>query len=74
MIKKQSYQDDKIIEAKCDCCDEKISIKYGYIDDHLELSGYKNGKLIEAIVCIKCMESKLKFINIQFKDNTIGYC
>lgn len=74
MIKRQSSQEERILEATCDCCGTNIMDMYGRLNDHLKIGGYRDRKLLEAIVCIKCMDEKLGFINIQRKENTIGYC
>lgn len=74
MIKTQSSQSEKILEATCDCCGNQIPVQFGNLTDHLRIGGYHDGKLLDAIVCIKCMEEKLSFIKIQKKENTIGYC
>lgn len=74
MIKKNDAQIEQIIEATCDCCGQNIPIKFGQISDHLRIGGYSEGKLLDAIVCINCMNEKLSFINIQKKNNTLGYC
>lgn len=74
MIKRKEISFDEVLEANCDCCGESIPHQFGRLGEHLLLSGYHNGKLLEAVVCIKCMKTKLDFINIQKKINTIGYC
>jgi len=74
MIEKTPAQFEQVKGATCDCCGEKIKANWGNLEDHLLIGGYHNGKILEAIVCIKCMEEKLSFINIQKKENTIGYC
>lgn len=75
MIKKEPAQFERITEANCDCCGNEIQTIYGGLtEDHLIFSGWQKGKILNAIICIKCMEEKLSFINIQKKDNTIGYC
>jgi hypothetical protein len=74
MINKSNTQFEQVISATCDCCNESIKVNYGSIEDHVKIGGYQNGQILEAIVCIKCMEEKLSFINIKRKDNTLGYC
>ena len=76
MIKKTEATFERITGATCDCCGNDIPFmnKYNGLDDHLTIGGRHNGKILEAVVCIKCMEEKLSFINIQRRDNTIGYC
>lgn len=74
MIKKTETQFEHVQSAECDCCGKSIQVNYGRISDHLSIGGYQDGKLLEAIVCIPCVEEKLQFINIQKKNNTIGYC
>jgi hypothetical protein len=74
MIKKTEEQFPKVTEANCDCCGESIKVEFGRIYEHMTIGGYQGGNNLEAIVCIKCMEDKLGFINIQKKRNTIGDC
>lgn len=74
MIEKTPAELEKITGAKCDCCGSNIPVVFGQLGDHLKIGGYHNGKLLEAIVCIKCMKDKMAFIKIQEKDCTIGYC
>lgn len=74
MIKKTDAQIEHITEAICDCCGQNIPVNFGHISDHLRIGGYSQGKLLDAIVCIKCMDEKLSFIKIQKKNNPIGYC
>jgi len=74
-IKSKPIEFDKIIEATCDCCGNHIKVDLaGRLEDHLIIGGHYRGKLLDAIVCIPCMEEKMGFINIQKKANTIGYC
>ncbi len=74
MIKFKPDEFGKITEAICDCCKNKIKINLiGKLEDHLIISGYSKGKLLDAIICIPCMEEKLNFINIQKRNNTTGY-
>ena len=42
--------------------------------DHLEIKGYRDGLMLSAIVCTKCMDDKLSFINIEKRRSTIGNC
>ncbi len=66
---------DRIVEATCDCCGKPIKVDLiGRLEDHLTIGGNCKGKLLDAIVCIPCMEEKLTFINIQKKVSTIGHC
>lgn len=75
MIKKNETQFERIIEAKCDSCGNNIKVDMvGRLEDHLLIGGYKNGKILEAIVCIPCVKEKMSFINIQERNNTVGYC
>jgi len=75
MIKIKPVEFEKIIEATCDCCNKPIKVDLvGRLEDHLIIGGHYRGKLLDAIVCIPCMEEKLSFINIQKKDSTVGYC
>jgi len=74
MIEKREAQFEQIVGATCDCCGDKIKANFGNLEDHLLIGGYSKSKILEAIVCIKCMDEKLGFINIQKKANTIGYC
>lgn len=74
MIEKTEAQFETILGAKCDCCGEPIKVSFGRIDDHMMIGGYSEGKLLEAIVCIPCVKKKMDFINIKYKENTIGYC
>jgi len=74
MIEKREAQLETIIGAKCDCCNEPIKVTFGRLDEHMSIGGYADGKILEAIVCIPCMKTKLSFINIAYKENTIGYC
>ena len=74
-IKIKPVEFEKIIEATCDCCGKPIKVDLiGRLEDHLIIGGNYRGKLLDAIVCIPCMEEKMSFINIQKKDSTIGYC
>ena len=74
MIEKTPAQFERITKAICDCCGEDIKVNFGSLGDHMKIGGYQNGKILEAVVCIKCMEEKFTFVNIQKKENTIGYC
>lgn len=77
MIRRQYATEERILGATCDCCgaDIKLNRYYGGgLDDHLMIGGFQGGKILEAIVCIKCMEEKLGFINIQRKNSSIGFC
>jgi len=75
MIKFKPVNFDKLIEANCDSCGDKIKLDVvGNLTDHVMIGGKKDGLSLEAIVCIKCMEEKMSFINIQKKNNRIGYC
>ena len=66
MIKIKPVEFEKIIEATCDCCNKPIKVDLiGRLEDHLIIGGHYRGKLLDAIVCIACMEEKLAFINIQ---------
>lgn len=74
-IKFKPNELNKVLEATCDCCGQPIKTSFvGELEDHLTIGGHHKGKLLDAIVCIPCMEEKLSFINIQKKNNTIGYC
>jgi hypothetical protein len=65
----------RVKSATCDCCGENIKLNIiGELPDHLEIGGYRDGLLLNAIVCTKCMDEKLNFINIQKRRSTIGYC
>lgn len=65
----------QIVEASCDCCGEKIPLTIlGDLTDHLIISGYEDGKLLDAVVCKTCIQKLDSFIQIKRKDNTIGYC
>lgn len=74
MINKSNTQFEQIISATCDCCNQTIKVNFGSIEDHMKIGGYQDGKILEAIVCIQCMEEKFNFVNIQKVNNTIGYC
>lgn len=74
MIKTKQPKLEQVIEASCDICENQIPTQFGHITDHLRIGGYHKGQLLDGIVCIKCMEEKLGFINIQRKNNTLGYC
>lgn len=74
MIKKTDFQSEHITSATCDCCGKDMLDRMGFMGDHMTIGGHQNSKHLEAVVCIQCMEEKLNFINIQRKDNTIGYC
>lgn len=74
MIKKTEAQFEQIVSANCDCCGGKIDVNFGNLTDHLAIGGYRDGKLLEAVVCIKCMDEKFGFVNIQKRESTIGYC
>jgi hypothetical protein len=64
-----------IVEASCDCCKQKIPLTIlGELTDHLIISGYEEGKLLDAIICNDCIQKLDSFIQIKRKDNTIGYC
>lgn len=74
MIKKQPFYGERTLSAYCDCCEVDIMDKYGRLEDHVKIEGYRDGKLLEAVVCIKCVDEKLGFIKIQQYRNTIGDC
>lgn len=75
MIKTNHIGFEKITEATCDCCGKEIKLNMiGNLEDHLTIGGNYKGQLLEAIVCIPCMEEKFSFVNIQKKFSTIGYC
>ncbi|MEK6829040.1 MAG: hypothetical protein AABY15_02855 [Nanoarchaeota archaeon] len=75
MIEKTEAQFEHIKKATCDSCGENIPLNVvGQLPDHVKIGGHHEGKLLEAIVCIKCMEDKLSFIKIQSRENIIGYC
>lgn len=74
MIHKTPTQFEQITSAECDSCGEKIPVNFGELTAHVKIGGHHEGKLLDAIVCIKCMNEKMGFINIQKKDSTIGYC
>lgn len=74
MIKKNEAQFEQITSATCDCCNQTIKVTWGNLEDHMKIGGYQNGKILEAVVCIKCMEEKFSFVKIQKRDNPIGYC
>ena len=74
MIKKTDFQSEHITSATCDCCGKDMLDRLGFMGDHMTIGGHQNGQHLEAVVCIPCMEEKLSFINIQRKNNTIGYC
>jgi hypothetical protein len=64
-----------IKSATCDCCGEEIKLNIiGELPDHVEIGGYREGLLLSAIVCTKCMDEKLGFIDIQKRRSTVGYC
>ena len=75
-IEKSKEMFERITGAKCDCCGEDMPVNRfnGTLPEHMILSGYKGNKILEAIICKKCVDEKLSFININSKDNTIGYC
>jgi hypothetical protein len=65
----------RVKSATCDCCGEDIKLTMmGELPDHLEIGGYREGLLLSAIVCTKCMDEKLGFIDIQKRRSTVGYC
>ena len=65
----------RIKSATCDCCGEDIKLNIiGELPDHVEISGYRDGLLLSAIVCTKCMDEKLGFIDIQKRRSTVGNC
>jgi hypothetical protein len=65
----------RIKSATCDCCGEDIKLNIvGELPDHVEIGGYRDRLLLSAIVCTKCMDEKLSFIDIKKRPNTIGYC
>lgn len=76
MIKKTRTQFPVIQEATCDCCGANIEIHRAgnWLMDHMSISGYQNGEDLSAIICIKCMEEKLGFINIRKTPFTTGHC
>lgn len=74
MIKKTEFHSEHITSATCDCCGKDMLDRLGFMGDHMTIGGHQNGQHLEAVVCIPCMEEKLSFINIQRKNNTIGYC
>lgn len=74
MITRIPAHPEVIKSATCDCCGRDIKNNFGHLEDHMEIGGYQDGKLLEAIVCIPCVTEKLQFINIQRKENTIGHC
>lgn len=44
-------------------------------EDHFIIRGYQHSRNEHiAILCIPCVENKLKDINFDEKDTTIGYC
>lgn len=65
----------RVIKATCDCCGEEIKKNMiGQLEDHLVIGGHEKGKLLDAVVCLPCVEEKMSFINIQRINCTIGYC
>lgn len=74
MIKKTQFASEHIAEAICDCCGKNMLSKFHGLGDHMTIGGYQNGKHLEAVVCIPCMEEKFTFVKIHKVDNTIGYC
>ncbi len=65
----------RIKSATCDCCKEEIKLNIiGELPEHVEIGGYRHGLLLSAIVCTKCMDEKLNFIDIQRRRSTIGDC
>jgi len=46
----------------------------GELPEHVDIGGYRDGLLLSAIVCTKCMDEKLNFIDIQRRRSTIGDC
>ena len=74
IVKKESIF-DQIESATCDCCNKEIKLNMiGQLPDHATIGGYKNGLLLEAIICVDCLEDKLKFVNIKEYRSRIGYC
>lgn len=75
MINKTKNEFERITSASCDSCGDNIKLDIiGRLPDHMTIGGYHEGMLLEAIVCIKCMNDKLGFINIQKKRSTLGNC
>ena len=56
MIEKTPAQFEQITKVTCDCCGEDIKVNFGSIEDHMKIGGYQNDKILEVVVCIKCME------------------
>lgn len=74
IVKKESIF-PKIESATCDCCKKEIKLNmFGELPDHAMIGGYKNGLLLEAIICIDCLEEKFSFVDIKEYNSTIGYC
>lgn len=74
-IIKEKYTPEIIKEAICDCCGGNIPLNIvGHLTDHVQITGGINNKIPEAIICSVCVKEKLTFINIQYKENTIGHC
>lgn len=75
MIKKKENTFDEIISATCDCCGNEIKKNFlNQLEDHMIIGGRQDGKVLDAVVCIPCMEEKLSFIKIWKNNSTIGYC
>lgn len=66
----------EITAASCNCCNKRLNVMWGKIaEDHFIIRGYQHSRNEHiAILCIPCVENKLKDINFDKKDTTIGYC
>ena len=67
---------ERITGAKCDSCGGNMPVDRfsGQLPEHMILSGYSQGMNLEAVICKKCVDEKLSFINITKTRNSIGYC
>lgn len=74
IIKKKSTP-EVIEKITCDGCGDEIPLNFiRHPEDHLVISGTIKNKIAEAVICTKCMAKYLGFINIQYKESTIGHC
>jgi hypothetical protein len=75
-IIKEDTMFERILGAKCDSCGEDMPVdRYsGMLPEHMILSGSSGRMLLEAVICKKCVDEKLSFINITKRENRIGYC
>jgi hypothetical protein len=75
-IIKENTMFERILGAKCDSCGEDMPLDrvMGTLPEHMILKGHSQGMELEAVICKKCVDEKLSFINITKRRNSIGYC